>query len=393
MRILIVPRDFPSDEEPHAGIFVLRQARELRNLGHEIEVLRFVPKAPPLLLRRRWQIYRSIPQRYEREGIPVRAARVFVPPRLLGIGLVKAQFASPLWRTLARFRPDIVHAHCTLPTAALCSQIPLPLVVTAHGSDTYVEPWRRGDLERTARAALAQATTVVAVSAFVQHAVHQLGREDCRVVFNGADSSVFYPKARALSRDVLAVERGRAVVMFAGSLVPAKGVFDLAEALGLLNDLRPLVLIAGDGPAHSALRKRFEALGVEHRFLGQVAQSTIATALDAADVFAFPSHAEGLPSAVCEAMMSGRAVVAAGVGGIPEIIADGQTGVLVRRGEPADLAAALRRVLTDPAFRSALERNAREYALRELTWAGNAKAYEAIFREATRRYFAEHKSA
>jgi len=209
----------------------------------------------------------------------------------------------------------------------------------------------------------------------------------------GADDGVFYPRARALSRDVLGIERGRRVVMFTGSLIRAKGIFELAEALGLLGDLRPLALIAGDGPCGAELQARLDQLGVEYRMLGRAAQSTLATALDAADVFAFPSHAEGLPNAVCEAMMSGRAVVAARVGGVPEIISDGKTGILVRRGEPSELAAALRRVLADANFRSALERNARDFALRELTWKGHARAYEAIYGEAVRSFSASHKSA
>jgi glycosyltransferase involved in cell wall biosynthesis len=115
--------------------------------------------------------------------------------------------------------------------------------------------------------------------------------------------------------------------------------------------------------------------------------------LTASDVFAFPSHAEGLPGAVCEAMLSGRAVVASAVGGIPEIVQDGETGLLVPKANPAALAAAIQRVFADDVARAELERNARAFALKRLTWGMNAAAYDALYRETLARHRREHRSA
>jgi glycosyltransferase involved in cell wall biosynthesis len=110
-------------------------------------------------------------------------------------------------------------------------------------------------------------------------------------------------------------------------------------------------------------------------------------------VFAFPSHAEGLPGAVCEAMLSGRAVVASAVGGIPEIVRDGETGLLVPKADPAALSGAIQRVLSDDVARAGLERNARALALEQLTWRVNAAAYDALYRETLTRHGREHRSA
>jgi glycosyltransferase involved in cell wall biosynthesis len=327
MRILVIPRDFPSKDDPQAGIFVLRQVQALQALGHDVRVVRVVPKAPPF--SKKWRAYRRVPSVYSHEDVDVRTLRAMVPPRMLGIGFVRAQIGSALRREAEAFAADLVHVHCVLPTAALVRGIGVPTVLTAHGSDAYLEPWRRADLQLAARSAVAEATIVTAVSDYVKEAVVALGRSDVAVIFNGADEKVFAPVDREAARARLGIANGRKVVAYAGYLLFAKGLYDLVDALASIKSMRPVAVLAGDGPEAAGLRQRFDALGVEYRLLGQVSQNELASVLGAADVFAFPSHAEGLPVAVCEAMLSGRAVVASGVGGIPEIIKDGYTGVLV----------------------------------------------------------------
>jgi teichuronic acid biosynthesis glycosyltransferase TuaC len=391
MRVLVVPRDFPSAHEPQAGIFVLRQIQALQALGHTVSVLRLVPKAPPFSPK--WRAYRRIPDRYSVEGVAVHTLRVVVPPQMLGLGLVRAQVEPALRREIQALDPELVHVHCVLPTAALTRSVSAPMIVTAHGSDAYMEPWRRSDLRNEARTALARATTVVAVSRFVKDSVAKLGRPDAAIVFNGADERVFSPQARAHARETLSIEAGRHVVTYAGNLLAAKGIYDLADALGTLNGLRPLALFAGEGPEFTGLRERLELRHVDYRLLGRVSQLELSTLLAAADVFALPSHAEGLPGAVCEAMLSGRAVVASAVGGIPEIVRNGETGLLVPKADPTALAGAIQRVLANDVARAALERNARAFALEHLTWGVNAAAYDALYRETLARHGANRRSA
>jgi glycosyltransferase involved in cell wall biosynthesis len=378
MRVLVIPRDFPSKDDPQAGVFVLRQVQALQALGHSVRVVRIVPKAPPF--SKKWRAYRRVPSAYSLEGVDVRTLRAMVPPRMLGIGIVRAQIATALRREAEAFAADIVHVHCVLPTAALIRGIGVPTVLTAHGSDAYLEPWRRADLQLTARSAVAGATAVIAVSDYVKEAVVALGRPDVAVIYNGADESVFVPADREAARARFGIANGRRVVAYAGYLVAAKGLYDLADALAAIGSMRPIALIAGDGPEAHGLRQRFNALGVEYRLLGQVSQVELASVLGAADVFAFPSHAEGLPAAVCEAMLSGRVVVASAVGGIPEIIKHDETGLIVPKSDAQTLAQALRRVLDDPATRMRLERAARDFALRNLTWRVNAAAYDTLYR-------------
>jgi glycosyltransferase involved in cell wall biosynthesis len=391
MRVLVVPRDFPSDAEPQSGIYVLRQVQALQALGHHIRVVRVVPKAPPM--SRKWRAYRSVPRSYSIEGVDVHTLRAIVPPRMFGIGIVRAQVASELRREAEEFGADLVHVHCVIPTGALTCGTSVPTVLTAHGSDTYREPWRRSDLQAHARAAVASATAVTAVSGFVKEAVAALGRPDADVIYNGADERFFEPMNRAAARASLGINNGRPVVVYAGNLIAAKGLYDLIDALAALDEPRPLALLAGDGPEARGLRARFDSLHLENRLLGRLSQPEIATALGAADVFVFPSHAEGLPGAICEAMLAGRAVVASRVGGIPEIIEDGENGLLVPHANPPALSRALQRLLGDSTMRVRFEQNAREFALRRLTWRTNAIAYEALYRRVLAPRDQLHRSA
>jgi glycosyltransferase involved in cell wall biosynthesis len=391
LRILVIPSDFPTDDNLQAGIFVLRQIQALQALGHVVLVVRIVPKAPPF--SKKWRAYRRVPRAYSMEDVDVRTLRAMVPPRMLGMGLVRAQIASSLRREVERFAADIVHVHCVLPTAALTRGMRVTTVLTAHGGDAYRVPWRRGDLQGEARAAVRDATAVTAVSRYVRDAVVALGREDATVIYNGADEQVFAPADRDAARERVGIAKTRSVIAYAGNLLPAKGVYELAEAVAMLQDLRPLTLIAGDGPEAAGLRASFNRFGAECRMLGRISQTELATVLAATDVFAFPSHAEGLPGAVCEAMLSGRAVVASAVGGIPEIVKDGETGIIIPPSDPLALARALRYVLGDSAARARLEHAARDFAQRHLTWRVNAAAYDALYRRITAGHGQMHRSA
>lgn len=151
-------------------------------------------------------------------------------------------------------------------------------------------------------------------------------------------------------------------VLFLGRLEAAKGVFELLAAGARLAprfpDLR--LVFGGEGDA-DALRRRAAELGIGDRIelLGWVGPQERDAQLARAAVFCLPSHAEGLPMAMLEAMASGRAVVASSVGGIPETIADGDNGLLVPAGDEQALADRLEQVLGDGALRARLGRRAR----------------------------------
>jgi teichuronic acid biosynthesis glycosyltransferase TuaC len=378
MRVLVVANNFPWPDHPYDGMFVLRQMHALAELGHDIAVLRLVPWAPPIGAK--WHRYRSVPDRYDVEGYPVRTLRGLLGPRNWGVGTLGTQLGSVLKEEIARFKPDVAHVHTLLPAGALALRLPVPFVLTAHGIDAHDVPWRRAGLERVARRVLSRAGRAVGVSDFVATFLRRLGRPDAEVIFNGADETLFAPRDREAARHRLRLPLGRPIVAFAGYLEPHKGVLDLVEAAQSLRDLNPLFVFAGKGGLRDRLRSRLQEGGIESRFLGPVDQGTLGDLFAACDTMTLPSYCEGLPTVICEAMLVGRAVVATRLAGIPEIVADGDSGLIVGCGDIDGLSLSLRRVLTDEALRAQFEANARRFATQHLTWRINAAAYDRIYR-------------
>lgn len=158
----------------------------------------------------------------------------------------------------------------------------------------------------------------------------------------------------------LAEQPGR--ILFLGRAGERKGLFDLLEALALVRPAFPEVRLAigGDGDVAQVLR-RAQALGIgaQVELLGWVGPQARADQLARAQLFCLPSHAEGLPMAMLEAMAAAKPVVVTPVGGIPEAVTDGVDGLLVPVRDPAALAAALAALLGDAALRARIGRQAR----------------------------------
>ncbi|MGA8574535.1 MAG: glycosyltransferase [Candidatus Cybelea sp.] len=376
-RILVVTNNFPSPAAPHNFIFALRQIQALQELGNTFAALRVIPFAPPL--NDRWRSYRNLPRRYEYEGVPVEIVRAIVPPRLFALPLVRAQVGKALKESAGFFNAELLHAQGLLPAAFLATGWGMPVVITAHGGDAYETPFERRDLLAAAHRALRGAARVVAVSRFVRSSLERLGCLDADVIYNGADERIFFPKSREESRRALQISPDRFVVAFVGNIVKAKGVFELAEALAALADLRPYLVVAGGGPAAAEFSDRLRDAGIETRFMGVLNQRALPDIYGAADAVALPSHKEGLPCTLCETMLCGRVMVATPVGGIPEVLEAARTGMIVPARDPKALALALRTLHGDPVMRDGIERAARAFAERSLTWRENAKAYERIY--------------
>jgi glycosyltransferase involved in cell wall biosynthesis len=177
-------------------------------------------------------------------------------------------------------------------------------------------------------------------------------------------------------------EPGR--VLFLGRLEAAKGVFELLAAGALLAPGYPRLklVFGGEGDA-AALQRRAEELGIgEHvECLGWVGPQQRDAELARAAVFCLPSHAEGLPMSMLEAMAAARAVLVTRVGGIPETVRDGDNGVLVPARDEDALAAALARLLDDGALRLRLGQRARATIARDYSTEVVCGQLSAIYRE------------
>lgn len=271
-----------------------------------------------------------------------------------------AGFARLLWG-LARHRRGVLHAHvasrasfwrkAVFMSAALAAG--WPVIFHLHGGG-FARFHATGSAftRRAIRFFLARAAAVVVLSDRWAHWV----RTQC-------------PEARILcipNPVVLppAVPRpAGALVAFTGRCVPGKGVRELVEAVAALVDTVPGVRleVAGEGDL-ADLERRATALGIRGHvhlrgWLGDAQRDEL---LRRATVFVLPSHAEGLPLSLLEAMAAGCPVIATTVGGIPDVVVDGENGLLVPPRDPEALRRAILRVLTDPALADHLGARARE---------------------------------
>jgi glycosyltransferase involved in cell wall biosynthesis len=309
-------------------------------------------------------------------------------PAALAAGWFKAM------RVARKRRATVMHAHWVIPsgvTAALAAPS-LPLVVSLHGSDVYVAE-QHGAARRAAQFAFARAAWITACSEDLRRRAIALGaRHDAtEVVPYGVDGSRFAPNQarRHEVRHDLGVGSGPLVVS-AGRLVRKKGFEYLIGAAALLREEYPslIVAIAGDGDLRAELASQAASAG-NVRLLGACTQDQIAGLLAAADAAVVPSvhdesgNVDGLPNFALEAVAAATPVVATPIGGLPQLVLDGQTGRLVPERDPRSLASALRDLLNNPPAAHALGLAGRDSVLRHFGWSRVAERFEAAYSRAT----------
>ncbi|PVE20960.1 glycosyltransferase [Microvirga sp. KLBC 81] len=282
--------------------------------------------------------------------------------------------------------PDVVHAQngvwAKAALAARAADVPA-VIHTAHGFSLN-EPWFGDALRWWAGL---RTDMVVAVSASLrEHLVRRARIPASRVVtiINGIDTARFAPSGRSgILREALGIGPDVPLLGCVARLDPVKNHALLLEAMALLVRQVPdarLVLV-GDGPLREALQERAEALGLGGKVLFAGTLADTAPAYRDLDLFVLPSVSEGTSISVLEAMASGIPVVATAVGGTPQLLDGGTCGTLVPSGDPAAMAEAIRRLLTDPVGRTRMARAARERVLEEFGHAAMVRAYEKLYRQ------------
>lgn len=240
---------------------------------------------------------------------------------------------------------------------------------TMHGPTEFTDPAAHDLAGKTAAA-----TFVACISRYARQRLRELApavQEDrLPIVRMGVDVDRFPPAAE----DRAARPAGPLRVLFVGRLVPEKAPEDLIRAAALAT--APLtVTVIGQGPLRADLERLVDELGLADRveLVGPVGQDELPARYAAADVFCLPSHAEGVPVVLMEAMATELPVVTTRIAGIPELVDDGESGVLVEPGDPGAVAAALDGLATDPGRRRRLGRAGRAMVCRDYTAAPNAR--------------------
>jgi len=322
-------------------------SRSFAGAGHEVTVV--VP-----------QLDRSRPVHDTLDGVPVE--RIAYPrTRLLGAAVLYLRFAALLlWR---RRQYDAVHVHTAHYLAAVAGLVrPLTgvtLMIKVSGAWEFdggvLDPKLRGrPLYRLANWMLRRADHMHCISEYTRSMLLDAGYAPHQVCMipNAVDLQRFVPTPPS---------RVPPTVVFVGRLVPVKGLPVLLAAWQKVIARMPArLVIAGDGQQRAELEAQAETLGVHQHvdFMGNV--SDVPSALSGASVYVQPSHQEGMPNSVLEAMACGLPVVATRVSGNVDLVADGDSGLLVPVADSDALADALAALLADPARAQAMGRRSRE---------------------------------
>ena len=218
---------------------------------------------------------------------------------------------------------------------------------------------------RLDRLSLPSAMKVVTVCRPFGCALEEIGVNRERIVIQHNSVRPFVPAADdqvAQLRRRLGIAMGTTVLLAVGRLSAEKGQFDLIRAMKLLRKRKLRLLIVGEGPDRRRLRDiaRTLRLADSVTFVGHQADVTPYYTL--ADLMVLPSHTEGSPNCLLEAMAAGLPVVATAVGGVPEIVSTENAAILVEKGNPSALAQAISQVLDDELLRAQLLTAARKTA-------------------------------
>jgi len=326
-------------------------------------------------------------------------------PRLAGANSVLRIFAADLEMTAGVADCSVVHSHTWY--ANLAGHLAkllygIPHVVTSHSLEPQ-RPWKSEQLgggyrlsswaERTAYEA---ADAVIAVSAAsstdVAAAYPSLDASRVHVVHNGIDTDFYRPDPDADVLARLGVDTARPIVAFVGRITRQKGVPHLLRAALRFDPAAELVLLAGaaDTPelaaeTHAAVAGLRATRDAVHWITDELSRTDIRQVLSQATVFVCPSIYEPLGIVNLEAMACATAVVASDVGGIPEVVADGTTGLLVHY-DPADAATyeagltdAVNRLLADPDLAARMGAAGRQRAIADFGWDAAARTTLSIY--------------
>ena len=344
MRVVVVSGIWPPDPGGPAS-HAPALADFLAERGHEVEVVTTADSEPAR---------RSYPVSWARRSSPLRHAR-----------------AAALVRRAAR-RADAVYATSMIRRAAIGTGLARrPLVVKLVSDEVFERATRSGRyvgtldafqetggvrtraLRATRTFALKRARHVFCPSAYLRDVALRWGLDPGRVSVlpNPAPTVPPMPSREELRREF---ELEGDALVFAGRLGPQKAVGVLLDAL--VEADRVHLLIAGDGPERHALERQSAKLGLDGRvrFLGTVPREAVLRLFRAADASVLPSAWENFPHTVVEALAVGCPVIATAVGGVPEVVRDGENGLLVPPNESVALGATIARFFSEAHLRERL---------------------------------------
>ena len=403
MKVCLLTSSFPRFKEDSAGVFLYHLCRALVKKGVEIEVI--TPHDHGYRYSENWngvdisRFCYFYPTRRQvlcyGSGIPKnilqsRLAKVQIP------FFIAAEFTYTLLK-LRKLKADVIHAHWSVPqglTGILCKKfLKIPCVTTIHGTDVF---GLRSQLLQALNAMVISSSDVcTANSGSTARLARNMSKsKNIRVVPMGVDLDLF----QRSSEVELLRSRYRCdgkVVLFVGRLIDLKGVNYLIKAVPKVIVRFPEVklLIIGSGPQKDRLVHLTKQLGIERHisFIGAVSQKSLIKFYSLAHLLVLPSivnnagETEGLGVVLIEAMACGLPVIGSDVGGIPDLIKDGKTGLLVKQKDPDLLAEKINMILSTSDLKQRLIDNGYKMVKENFSWDIIADKFVEIYRDVLNR--------
>jgi glycosyltransferase involved in cell wall biosynthesis len=375
VRILAITHLYPTPGSPAFAPFNRQQFAELAKL-HDVRIIR--PYPWPVALRDTLRATRRPPVHTTEDGIAVYSPTYFYPPRVyrhLYGAFFERSIATVAASLIERQQPEIILGSWAHPdgwaAVRLGQRSGIPVVVKVHGSDVLV--LAKGKRRARVAAALSAADSVVAVSEDLAAHVRGLGvpAERVRVIPHGINLSRFYPGDREHARERLGLSDRRRMILFVGDVLVSKGAADLVKACAMLRDrgVDFQCRLVGEGREAAIIQQVVRDCKLEGHvtMMGVCAHPKLTDWYHACDLVALPSHSEGIPNVLREALACGKPFVASRVGGIPEIADPAFCHLVPPRGI-AELADALAAMLDQP-----LEVDAGRVRRINITWEESAR--------------------
>ncbi len=357
-----------------SGAVATHLGLELAERGHEVH---FISYAQPFRLAHFHE--RIFFHEVEMEDYPLFEH----PPYSLAL-------AVALHDAVRKHELDLVHVHYAIPHATsawvayemLEGERDLRIVTTLHGTDITLVGLHPS-FQAITQFSILRSHGLTAVSDFLKReTVRDFSVPESRVevVPNFVDTRIYRPGLEPCHRATLAPD-GEKIVMHISNFRPVKRVEDVVEIFArVLRQVSSRLVLVGDGPDLPRARLKVEELGIRDRvvFLGEY--TPVQELLSCSDLFLLPSRSESFGLAALEAMACGSPVVASRVGGLPEVIIDGETGHLCEVGDIDEMAAASTRVLSDDKHRKELSDAGRALAVKHFSSECIVPQYEEYYR-------------
>lgn len=405
MNLIVLSKVYPRKTFIYSGTYVNEQVEVLKKLiNGNITVISPIPWSPKLLwFNKKWRAYGKTEKEKYDNGVQVYYRRYLAIPGSIFTPLhVFFMYLSIRYLIKAIIKKNksstILHSHAIYPDGLVGGLIGRKYnilhICTVHGSDINILPSTNRLNLFMVKYAIKNCDYIVAVSNAIKEKINSIMKctNNISVINNGANPEKFKIISKDIAKKRLGIDSNDRIILFVGNLKAVKGVSSLigafSEYIKKNGSHRVSLYLIGDGNERQYLEKLINDLKLVKNvfFMGGKSHDEIPLWLSAADLFVLPSRSEGFPTVIPEAMMCGTPVIATEVGGVPEIITDGKTGMLVKPGDIEQLANSINTVMDNEAIKNRLVNNAIELS-KGYTWDNNAIQYMRIYKKLLKKVF------